>query len=88
MQYHDKNKVRYDARFLPVKFKVGDDDMHEFHYPNAPKLTSRYFSPYKVLNELSEVSFEINTLNPHFKQKSEIVHFSKLRFCNNLVFDF
>ena len=25
IQYHSKNKVCYDAQFLPIKFKIGDD---------------------------------------------------------------
>ena len=73
MQYHNKNKVRYDAQFLPVKFKVSDNVMHEeFHYPNTCKLTSSYFDPYKILNQLSEVSFVMDRPNPHFKRSSEI----------------
>ena len=84
IQYHYKNKVRYDARFLPVKFKVGDDVMYEeFHYPNTRKLTSPYSGPYKILKQLSDVNFEIDKPSPHFQRNSEIVHSSKLRYYNH-----
>ena len=67
-----------------MKFKVGDDVMHEdFHYPNTHKLTSPYSGPYKTLKQLFEVSFEIDRPNLHFKRSSEIVHSSKLRFYNH-----
>ena len=40
LQYHNKNKVRYNTKFLSVKFKAGDGVMNkEFHYPNTHKLT-------------------------------------------------
>ena len=67
-----------------MKLKIFDDDMHEeFHYPNTHKLTTPYSGPYKILNQLSEASLEIDRLNPHFKGTSEIVHSSKLRFYNH-----
>ena len=57
---------------------VGDDVMYEeFHYPNIRKLTSPYSGPYKILNQLSEVSFEINRPNPLFKRSSEIIYSSQ-----------
>ena len=84
IQYHNKNKVRYDTRFLPVKYKEGDDVMYEeFHYPNSHKLASPYSGPYKILKQLSDVNFEIDKLSPHFKRNSEIVHTSKLRCYNH-----
>ena len=47
-----------------MKFKVDDDDMYEeFHYPNTHELTSPYSGPYKILKQLSEVSFEIDRPN-------------------------
>lgn len=83
INYHKKNKVRYDVRFLPVPFKVGDTVMYEeFHYPNTRKLSPPYSGPYTILNQLSEVNFEIDKPEPHFKRNSEIVHSSKLRFYN------
>ena len=82
-QYRSKSKVRYDARFFSVKFKVSDDVMYEeFHYPSARKLTSPYSEPYKILKQLSDVNFEIDKPSPHFQRNSEIVHSSKLRYYN------
>lgn len=81
--YHIKNKVHYDARFLPVTFKVGDNVIYEeFHYPNTRKLSPPYSGPYTILKKLSDVNFEINKPSPHFKRNSEIVHSSKLRYYN------
>ena len=67
-----------------MKFKVGDNVMYEeFHYPNTCKLTPPYSGPYKISKQLSEVSFEIDRPNLHFKRSSEIVYSSKLRFYNH-----
>ena len=54
----------------------------EFHYSNAYKLSLSYSGPYKLVNkQLSEINFEID--QPHFKRNSEIIQFSKLRYCND-----
>ena len=67
-----------------MKFKVGDDVFYEgFHYPNTHKLTPTYSGPYKIFNQLSEIFFEIDRQNSHFKRSSEILHSSKLRFYNH-----
>ena len=58
--------------------------MHEeFHYPYTCKLTSQNSGSCKILNQLSEVSFEVDRPNPHFKRSSEIVRSSNLRFYNH-----
>ena len=54
----------------------------EFHYPNTHKLIPPNSGSYKILNQLSEVSFKIDRSNPHFKYTSEIEHSFKLRFYN------
>ena len=67
-----------------MKFKVGDDIMYEdVHYPNTCKLTLPYLGPYKILNQLFEVTFEKDRPNLHFKRASEIVHSSELKFYNH-----
>lgn len=84
ISYHNKNKVRYDARFLPAKFNVGDTVLYEeFHYPNTRKLSPPYSGPYTILKKLSDVNFEIDKPSPHFKRNSEIVHSTKLRYYNS-----
>ena len=55
----------------------------EFHYPNAHKLIPPYSDFSKILNLLSEVMFETDRSNPHFKRSSEIAHSFKIRSCNH-----
>ncbi|GBM35438.1 Retrovirus-related Pol polyprotein from transposon 17.6 [Araneus ventricosus] len=80
IDYHNKNKIRYDARFVDKKFNPGDLVVYEeFHYPNTRKLTSLFSGPYEVIKQCSEVTYEINKPNPLTKQATQIVHISKLR---------
>ncbi|GBO21259.1 Transposon Ty3-G Gag-Pol polyprotein [Araneus ventricosus] len=80
IDYHNKNKVRYDARFVDKKFNPGDFVVYEeFHYPNTRKLTPPFSGPYEVIKQYSEVTYEINKPNPLTKQATQIVHISKLR---------
>lgn len=51
-----------------------------FNYPNTRKLSPPYSGPYTILNQLSDVNFEIDKPSPHFKINSEIVHSSNLRY--------
>ncbi len=81
IEYHQKNKTRYDTKFDESKFKPGDVVIYEeFEYPNTRKLTSPYSGPYKIVNKLSEVNYEIDRENYHTKKATEVVHASKLRF--------
>ncbi|GBL66814.1 Transposon Tf2-6 polyprotein [Araneus ventricosus] len=80
IDYHNKNKMRYDARFVDKKFNPGDLVVYEeFHYPNTRKLSPPFFGPYEVIKQCSEVTYEINKSNPLTKQATQIVHISKLR---------
>ncbi|GBO03517.1 hypothetical protein AVEN_55464-1, partial [Araneus ventricosus] len=80
IDYHNKNKIRYDARFVDKKFNPGDLVVYEeFHYPNTTKLTPPFSGPYEVIKQCSEVTYEINKPNPLTKQATQIVHISKLR---------
>ncbi|GBO17752.1 Transposon Tf2-9 polyprotein [Araneus ventricosus] len=80
IDYHNKNKIRYDARFVDKKFNPGDLVVYEeFHYPNTRKLTPPFSGPYEVIKQCSEVTYEINKPNPLTKQATQIVHISKLR---------
>ncbi|GBO38356.1 Transposon Tf2-6 polyprotein [Araneus ventricosus] len=80
IDYHNKNKIRYDARFVDKKFNPGDLVVYEeFHYPNTRKLSPPFSGPYEVIKQCSEVTYEINKPNPLTKQATQIVHISKLR---------
>ncbi|GBM79909.1 hypothetical protein AVEN_173893-1 [Araneus ventricosus] len=80
IDYHNKNKIRYDARFVDKKFNPGDLFVHkEFHYPNTRKLSPPFPGPYEIIKQCSEVTSEINKPNPLTKQPTQIVHISKLR---------
>ncbi|GBM05890.1 Transposon Tf2-6 polyprotein [Araneus ventricosus] len=55
IDYHNKNKIRYDARFVDKKFNPGDLVVYEeFHYPNTRKLTPPFSGPYEVIKQCSE----------------------------------
>ncbi|GBL53632.1 Transposon Tf2-9 polyprotein, partial [Araneus ventricosus] len=48
IDYHNKNKIRYDARFVDKKLNPGDLVVYEeFHYPNTRKLTPPFSGPYE-----------------------------------------
>ncbi|GBM19555.1 Transposon Ty3-G Gag-Pol polyprotein, partial [Araneus ventricosus] len=80
IDYHNKNKIRYDARFVDKKFNPGDLVVYEeFHYPNIRKLSPPFSGPYEIIKQCSEVTYEINKPNPLTKQATQIVHISKLR---------
>ncbi|GBO26269.1 hypothetical protein AVEN_238822-1 [Araneus ventricosus] len=79
IDYHNRNKIRYDARFVDKKFNPGDLVVYkEFHYPNTRKLSSPFSGPYEIIKQCSEVTYEINKPNPLTKQATQIVHISKL----------
>ncbi|GBN83835.1 Retrovirus-related Pol polyprotein from transposon 17.6 [Araneus ventricosus] len=64
IDYHNKNKIRYDARFVDKKFNPGDLVVYvEFHYPNTRKLSPPFSGPYEIIKECSEVTYEINKPN-------------------------
>ncbi|GFX92998.1 CCHC-type domain-containing protein [Trichonephila clavipes] len=61
IDYHIKNKIRYDARCIEKKFNPGDFVAHEeFQYPNTRKLRSPFSGPYEIIKQCSEVTYEIN----------------------------
>ena len=62
IHYYNKSKAWYDAWFLAIKFKVGDDVTYEeFYHPNAYKLTPPSSDPYKILHFLPRlISKQIN----------------------------
>ncbi|GBM34436.1 hypothetical protein AVEN_176497-1 [Araneus ventricosus] len=80
IDYYNKNKIRYDARFVDKKFNPGDLVVYEeFHYPNTRKLSPPFSGPYEIIKQCSEVTYKINKPNPLTKQATQIVHISKLR---------
>ncbi|GBM32780.1 hypothetical protein AVEN_258570-1 [Araneus ventricosus] len=80
IKYHDKNKIKYDARFIDSPFKAGDIVMYEeFKYPNHRELSRVFSGPYEIVKKLSDVNYEITKPNALTKKPTEIVHASKLR---------
>ncbi|GFY34960.1 retrovirus-related Pol polyprotein from transposon 17.6 [Trichonephila clavipes] len=80
IDYHIKNKIRYDARCIEKKFNPGDLVVfEEFQYPNTRKLSSPFSGPYEIIKLCSKVTCEINKPNSMAKKDSQIVHISKLR---------
>lgn len=83
--YHNKNKVCYDAHFLPVKFEVGDTNRYEeFHCSNMHILSPPYSGPYPIWNQLSDITFEIDKPIHILKEIQQLFHSSKLRYYNRL----
>lgn len=54
----------------------------EFHYLNTRKLSPTYSGPYTILNQFSDINFEIDKPSPYYKRNSEIADSSKLRYYN------
>ncbi|GBO44532.1 hypothetical protein AVEN_67685-1 [Araneus ventricosus] len=81
IDYHNKNKIKYDERFVDKKFNPGDLVVYEeLHYPNAIKLSPPFSGPYEIIKQCSEVTYEINKPNSLTKQPTQIVHISKLKY--------
>lgn len=81
---HEKNKIRYDKNFLESPFKEGDIVMVEnFIYPNTRKLAPPFEGPFKIIKKISDVTFEIDRPNFLTKQKSDIIHSTRLRYFNS-----
>ncbi|GFV37929.1 transposon Tf2-9 polyprotein [Trichonephila clavipes] len=80
INYHEKNKIKYDARFIDSPFEPGDLVIYEeFNYPNRRKLSPIFSGPYEIVQKLSDVNYEITKPNALTKKPTEIVHVSKLR---------
>ncbi|GBN91865.1 Transposon Tf2-9 polyprotein [Araneus ventricosus] len=64
IKYHEKNKIKYDARFIDSPFKAGDIVMYEeLNYPNHRKLSPVFSGPYEIVKKLSDVNYEITKPN-------------------------
>ncbi|XP_054721298.1 uncharacterized protein LOC129231077 [Uloborus diversus] len=82
-EYHERNKIYYDARFVDKTFNTNDTVIYaEFKCPNSRKLSQPFSGPYKILQKISDVNYEINKPNAHTKEKTQTVHISKLRKYN------
>ncbi|GFW86162.1 transposon Tf2-11 polyprotein [Trichonephila clavipes] len=80
IKYHEKNKIKYDARFIDSPFEPGDLVIYEeFNYPNRRKLSPIFSGPYEIVQKLSDINYEITKPNALTKKPTEIVHVSKLR---------
>ncbi|GFU71093.1 transposon Ty3-I Gag-Pol polyprotein [Trichonephila clavipes] len=75
IKYHEKNKIKYDARFIDSPFEPGDLVIYEeFNYPNRRKLSPIFSGPYEIVQKLSDVNYEITKPNALTKKPTEIVH--------------
>ncbi|GFY09974.1 transposon Tf2-11 polyprotein [Trichonephila clavipes] len=80
IKYHEKNKIKYDARFIDSPFEPGDIVIYEeFNYPNRRKLSPIFSGPYEIAQKLSDVNYEITKPNALTKNPTEIAQVSKLR---------
>lgn len=80
---HEVNKKIYDRHYKKATFKPGDLVLYEnFRYPHTSKLISPYVGPFKILKQLSSVSFEIDKVNPLTNKTTEVVHSTRLRLFN------
>ncbi|GFT61952.1 transposon Tf2-6 polyprotein [Trichonephila clavipes] len=80
IKYHEKNKIKYDARFSDSTFEPVDLVIYEeFNYPNRRKLSAIISGPYEIVQKLSDVNYEITKPNALTKKPTEIGHVSKLR---------
>ncbi|GFW16528.1 transposon Tf2-6 polyprotein [Trichonephila clavipes] len=80
IKYHQKNKIKCDARFIDSPFEPGDLVIYEeFNYPNRRKLSPIFSGPYEIVQKLSDVNYEITKPNALTKKLIEIVQLSKLR---------
>lgn len=78
--YHLRNKIHYDARFIDITFHPNELIIcEEFKYPNSRKLSPPFSGPYKIIKKVSDVNYEINKTNSHSREKTEVIHVSKLR---------
>ncbi|UYV74999.1 hypothetical protein LAZ67_12002048 [Cordylochernes scorpioides] len=77
---HEHSKQLYDIKHPEPIFKVGDQVLVKtFIYPNTGKLTQRYKGPFKILKQLSPVTYEIDKPNIPQNKKTEIIHSNKLK---------
>lgn len=80
LDYHRKNKVLYDKRFLPGEFATGDAVLYETPWhPNRGKLSPVMEGPYTVLKKVSPVNYEIDRPVLPIGRQTDVVHISKLR---------
>ncbi|GFS78883.1 transposon Tf2-11 polyprotein [Trichonephila clavipes] len=57
IDYHIKNKIRYDACCIEKNFNPGDPVVYEeFQYPNTRKLSSPFSVPYEIIKQCSRKS--------------------------------
>ncbi|GFW56719.1 transposon Tf2-6 polyprotein [Trichonephila clavipes] len=73
IDYHIKNKIRYDARCIEKKFNPGDLVVYEeFQYPIIRGNRAPLFpGPYEIIKQCSEVTYEINKPNSLAKKDSQ-----------------
>ncbi|UYV63284.1 hypothetical protein LAZ67_2003650 [Cordylochernes scorpioides] len=71
LRSQERDKSRYDQSHRPVHYQTGD-----LVWVFTPKLLKRYFGPYRVNRQLSEVTYEVEPLEkrPRQRKTKDIVH--------------
>ncbi|GBN47966.1 hypothetical protein AVEN_84124-1 [Araneus ventricosus] len=65
IDYHSRNKIRYDECFVDKKFNPGDRVVYEeFHYPNTRKLSLPFSGTYEIIKESSESEVVLHRIFP------------------------
>ncbi|UYV71040.1 hypothetical protein LAZ67_8001511, partial [Cordylochernes scorpioides] len=79
LKAQEKDKSRYDKSHRPVQYRT--EDLVWVYTPVrkqglSEKLLKRYFGPYKVVRQLSEVTYEVEALERRPRQRNikDIVH--------------
>lgn len=84
LKAQDKDKRHYNSKHRSVQYRPGD--LVWIFIPvrkvgRSEKLLKRYFGPYQVLRQLSEVTYEVYDFDPTSKRRKskEIVHVLRMK---------
>ncbi|UYV69302.1 K02A2.6-like [Cordylochernes scorpioides] len=84
LKAQEKDKSRYDKSHRPVQYRT--EDLVWVYTPVrkqglSEKLLKRYFGPYKVVRQLSEVTYEVEALERRPRQRNikDIVHVLRMK---------
>ncbi|UYV82112.1 K02A2.6-like [Cordylochernes scorpioides] len=84
LRTQDIDKARYDARHRPVHYNVGD--LVWIFTPVrkvglSEKLLKKYFGPYKITKKISDINYEVMTVDESRRRKSskDVVHVLRMK---------
>lgn len=84
LEAQEKDRLRYDASHRPVLYSPGDlvwvfTPVRKVGL--SEKLLKRYFGPYKVLRQLSDVTFEVEDFDPKSRRRKrrDVVHVLRMK---------